>query len=233
MIATIVPETLVSVVADTVVEVALTSKVGTNVRKKAVLCLARILKKYPAKYDSKKFAAPICEMLDKRDAPLSFISATASLLLTAQQVFNPEHYREALPRVARLLHKLSINKECPTEYLYFTVPNPWLQMKLYKSLQLWGPPEEKGILSLIEETLSKVLKRTDASKSINKNNVEYGLLFEAINVMIHYDERFNPKLMDDLSKILAVFIASSQANIRYLGLEAMCRLAIKHDLSKH
>ena len=39
--------------------------------------------------------------------------------------------------------------------------------------------------------------------------------------------------MDDLSKILAVFIASSQANIRYLGLEAMCRLAIKHDLSKH
>ena len=60
MIATIVPETLVSVVADSVVEVALTSKVGTNVRKKAVLCLARILKKYPAKYDSKKFAAPIC-----------------------------------------------------------------------------------------------------------------------------------------------------------------------------
>lgn len=60
MIATIVPDTLISVVADTVVEVALTNKVGANVRKKAILCLARILKKYPAKYDSKKFAGPIC-----------------------------------------------------------------------------------------------------------------------------------------------------------------------------
>ena len=39
--------------------------------------------------------------------------------------------------------------------------------------------------------------------------------------------------MEDLSKILAVFIANNQANIRYLGLEAMCRLALKHDLSKH
>lgn len=89
--------------------------------------------------------------------------------------------------MARLLHKLAINKECSTEYLYFTIPNPWLQMKLYKILQQWSPPEEKGILGLIEETLTKVLKRTDVSKSINKNNAEYGLLFEAINLIIHYD----------------------------------------------
>lgn len=40
-------------------------------------------------------------------------------------------------------------------------------------------------------------------------------------------------MMDDLSKILQVFISSNQANIRYLGLEAMCRLAMKHNLSKH
>ena len=39
--------------------------------------------------------------------------------------------------------------------------------------------------------------------------------------------------MEDLSKILVVFISSSQPNIRYLGLESMCRLAVKHDLSAH
>lgn len=91
-------------------------------------------------------------------------------------------------------------------------------MKLYKILQQWSPPEEKGVLGLIEETLTKVLKKTDASKSINKNNAEYGLLFESINLIIHYDHRLNPKMMDDLSKILGIFIASNQANIRYLGL---------------
>jgi AP-2 complex subunit alpha len=158
-------------------------------------------------------------MIERRDCPSSFLSAAASLLLTSQQIFNPEHFREALPKVARLLHKLAINKECQTEYLYFTVPNPWLQMKLYKILQLWSPPEEKGILSLIEETLTKVLKQTNFSKSINKNNIEYGLLFEAINVIIHYDQKIGAKLIDDLSKILSVFISNSQGNTRYLGLD--------------
>ena len=63
--------------------------------------------------------------------------------------------------------------------------------------------------------------------------MEYGLLFEAINVIIHYENHLKSKLMEDLSKILVVFISSSQPNIRYLGLESMCRLAVKHDLSQH
>ena len=86
------------------------SKVSVNVRKKAVLCLSRILKKYPTKYDSKKFVSPVCEMIEKKDCPLSFLSSVASLLYTCQQIFNPEHFREAQPKVARLLHKLAINK---------------------------------------------------------------------------------------------------------------------------
>ena len=77
------------------------------------------------------------------------------------------------------------------------------------------------------------MKRTDSSRSINKNNTEYGLLFEVINLIIHYDRKIDTRLLNDVSKILVVFISSVQANIRYLGLEAMCRLAIKHNLADH
>jgi hypothetical protein len=63
MIATIVPDVLVNNVADTIIDVALTSKVSLTVRKKAILCLSRILKKFPTKYDSKKFISPINEMI--------------------------------------------------------------------------------------------------------------------------------------------------------------------------
>lgn len=63
MIATLVPEALVVNISDAIIEIALTNKVSVNVRRKAILCLSRILKKYPNKYDSKKFVAPICEML--------------------------------------------------------------------------------------------------------------------------------------------------------------------------
>lgn len=59
------------------------------------------------------------------------------------------------------------------------------------------------------------------------------MLFEVINVIIHYDKSVSNKLMEDVSKILVVFITSSQANIRYLGLEAMCRLALKQNLAMH
>ncbi len=60
MIGTIVPDFLINTVADTIIDVAITNKVSVNVRKKAVLCLSRILKKYPTKYDSKKFVTPVC-----------------------------------------------------------------------------------------------------------------------------------------------------------------------------
>lgn len=110
MIATIVPDILVNTVADTIIDIALTNRVSIAVRKKAVLCLSRILKKFPNKYDSKKFVGPISEMIEKRDCPSSFLNSAASLLLTSQQIFNPEHFREIQPKVARLLHKLAINK---------------------------------------------------------------------------------------------------------------------------
>ena len=66
MIATIVPETLVKSVTETIIDVALSNKLSLNVRRKAILCLARILKKYPNKYDAKKFVTPICDMFEKR-----------------------------------------------------------------------------------------------------------------------------------------------------------------------
>lgn len=93
MIGTIVPDSLVAIVAPTIIDVAITNKVSINTRKKAVLCLSRILRKYPNKYDSKTFVGPVCEMIEKRDCPLSFLNAAASLLLTSLTVFNPEHFR--------------------------------------------------------------------------------------------------------------------------------------------
>lgn len=162
---------------------------------------------------------------------LSFLSSAASLLLGIQAMSNPEHFKDIGPKIVRLLHKLVINKECSLDYLYYQTPNPWLQIKLFKILEGWQPLDDKSAIGMIEEILSKILKRTDATKSVNKNNTDYGILFEAVNVVIHYDKRLNSKLMADVAKILVVFVQSNQANIKYLGLEAMCRLSTKQNLS--
>ena len=39
--------------------------------------------------------------------------------------------------------------------------------------------------------------------------------------------------MTIVTDILVMFICSSRANFRYLGLESMCRLALKHNLADH
>ena len=135
-----VPDSLALNVSDSIIEIALTTKVSSNVRRKAIMCPSRILKKYSDKYDSNKFVIPICDMLDKKDGTLSFLNSTASLLVTLQQIYNSQYLKDALPIVVRLLHKQAINKECSTEYLSFTVRNPWLEMKLYKILQQWFSP---------------------------------------------------------------------------------------------
>jgi AP-2 complex subunit alpha len=176
-------------------------------------------------------------MFDRKSSSLSYQNAAASFLLQLMNLANPDTLIEIQPKVVRLVHKLALYRsgggDVSSSYVYFDHANPWLQMKLYKALQLWSVPMEKGILTMIEEVLSKVLKKVSSSKSINKNNTEYGLLFEVINVIIHYDKSVSSKLSEDVSKILVVFITSSQANIRYLGLEAMCRLALKQNLATH
>lgn len=131
---------------------------------------------------------------------------------------NPDQLIDLLPKVARFLHRLAINKECPSNYVYYHNPNPWLQMKLYRALQLWSPPEDKATLSIVSEVVTKVLKKTDSSSSLNKDNIEYGLLFEVINVIIHYDAHLDKKLITMVNQILVTFISSSRANFRYLGL---------------
>lgn len=99
------------------------------------------------------------------------MSGGASLLLTVLNLVNSDQLKEIQPKVIRLLHRLAINKECPSNYIYYQNPNPWLQMKLYKALQIWSPPEDKGTLGMVEEIVTKILKKTDASEAINKNNI--------------------------------------------------------------
>jgi AP-2 complex subunit alpha len=233
LLATIMPSALYNL-ADTILDLALSSRTTPAVRKKALICLARMLKKEPEKFDVKKMLSPLAEIFEGKHAgALSLISGGSSLLLTILNIVNPDQLKDIQPKVIRLLHRLAINKECPSNYVYYHNPNPWLQMKLYKSLQLWSPPEDKGTLSLVSEIVTKVLKKTDASEVLNKNNIEYGLLFEVINVIIHYDTHLEKKLMTIVTDILVMFICSSRANFRYLGLESMCRLAVRHDLADH
>jgi AP-2 complex subunit alpha len=71
--------------------------------------------------------------------------------------------------------------------------------------------------------LTKIIKKTEVTKSINKNNVDHGILFEAANLVIIYNGVVGMELKNDILKLLGIFISVKEPNLRYLGLETMCK----------
>ena len=110
MIGTSAPEVLVNSLSEHIVDAALSQKHSVTIRKKAILCLLRMLRKYPDKFDPKKWLPQLTDMFESKYIVLSFLSSAASLLLGIQSLSNPEYFREIAPKVVRLLHKLVINK---------------------------------------------------------------------------------------------------------------------------
>jgi len=77
------------------------------------------------------------------------------------------------------------------------------------------------------------MKHTIVTKIVNKNNVDHGILFETIYLIIYYGSKIPEKLRNDAITNLGMFITIQEPNIlmntiqydllRYLALEAICK----------
>lgn len=52
----------------------------------------------------------------------------------------------------------------------------------------------------------------------------HGILFEATNLIISYGNSV-PDALNDIVKLLGVFISVRDPNLKYLGLETMCKFS--------
>lgn len=66
------------------------------------------------------------------------------------------------------------------------------------------------------------------TKHVNKNNSDHSILFEAMKLVLKYDQYIDPETRSDTVKLLAKFIAVKEPNIRYLALELLSRLRPIH-----
>eukprot|EP00914_Ancora_sagittata_P025670 GHVO01050823.1.p1 GENE.GHVO01050823.1~~GHVO01050823.1.p1 ORF type:complete len:536 (-),score=112.70 GHVO01050823.1:44-1483(-) len=71
----------------------------------------------------------------------------------------------------------------------------------------------------------KTVKKKSDQEKVSRGNVEHAILFEALNVIIHYGKLFDISLRRSAAELLGGFVAAQEANIRYLGMEATSRLA--------
>ncbi len=93
MLATIMPQSLTTL-SDAIFELALSNRTIPIVRKKALVCLARMIRKDPNKYDLKKVFSPLSEIFEtKNSSSLSLLSGATSLMLVVMNSINPDQLK--------------------------------------------------------------------------------------------------------------------------------------------
>ncbi|KAJ2485775.1 hypothetical protein IWW37_005839 [Coemansia sp. RSA 2050] len=195
------------------------------VKKKAALCLLRLLRRFPEAVNAQQWAARVIPYLGHRDIGVTL--SVASLVTALVQQF-PEDTRKAASFAVRRLKSLVIDNEYAAEYIYYKVPAPWLQIKLLRLLQYFPAPESPELRSLLLSILRHIIDVSqDTPRELQQMNAQYSILFEAINLGIQLD--IDQGLMQECAVLLGRFITSREINVRYLGLETMAHLAAYID----
>ncbi|RQM25591.1 hypothetical protein B5M09_001364 [Aphanomyces astaci] len=211
---------LCETLAPHVVKLLMSSSSICHVRKKAALCLRRIIPAIPDVVLPEELEPRLQTLLEDRH--LGVVTSAAGLLQVALTQ-HPTGYKSlveiVLDRLAQLVH----NKGCPRDYMYYATPSPWLQIKLLRILQQFGIPDDVRLADKLNDTLRKILGRPSPGKGA-KNNAIYAVLFETVNLVISHGKRADPKLHEQAIQLLARFISVSEPNIRYIGLDSMNRL---------
>jgi AP-2 complex subunit alpha len=81
-----------------------------------------------------------------------------------------------------------------------------------------------GSWQALVNVVKAVLTGTEVVKNVNKNNASHAVLFEALALVMHLD--YERELVKQCLLLLGKFISVREPNIRYLGLENMCRLSL-------
>ncbi|KYK56775.1 Armadillo-like helical [Drechmeria coniospora] len=194
------------------------------VKKKAALTLLRLYRKHPD-IVAPQWAERLIHLMD--DADLGVALSVTSLVMTLAQD-NLDQYKGAYTKATARLKRIIVDGEYTTDYLYYKVPCPWLQIKLLRLLQYFPPSDDTHVREMIRECMEKIFNLAmEANKNVQQNNAQNAILFEAINLVIHLDTEH--ALMKQISARLGRFIQSRETNVRYLGLEAMTHLAARTE----
>ncbi|KAJ1947527.1 hypothetical protein GGF37_000292 [Kickxella alabastrina] len=195
------------------------------IKKKAALCLLRLLRRFPEAVNAPQWASRVVPYLGHRD--IGVTQSVASLVTALAQQF-PEETRKAASFAVRRLNSLVIDNEYTLDYVYYKVPAPWLQIKLLRLLQYYPAPESTEMRTVLLSILRHIIDVSqDTPRELQQMNAQYSILFEAINLGIHLD--VDQGLMQECAVLLGRFITSRETNVRYLGLETMAHLAAYID----
>ena len=105
------------------------------VKKKAALTLLRLYRKYPD-IVQQEWAERMISLMDDPDMGVT-LSVTSLIMALAQD--RPDEYKGSYVKAAQRLKKIIVDNDISSDYLYYKVPCPWVQVKFLRLLQYFPP----------------------------------------------------------------------------------------------
>jgi AP-2 complex subunit alpha len=220
-IANIGGKELAESVATDVQRILFSRSIFPVVRKKAALCLLRLVRISRDLLPADAHAKKLITLLE--DKNLGVILSVVTLLLGLAER-DPAAYEAATGHLLVWLTRLAVQRQVAEDYVYHGTPCPWLQVRILRLLQLFPTPSTDALRTRLTEVLTRILDKTEVTKSVNRNNAEHCVLFETVNLIIKQGDASDPAIRAKAVAHLCKFINIREPNIRYLGLETMSRL---------
>lgn len=193
----------------------------TQIRKKAALCLLKLYRGNRDFFSVEEWIDRMAILLADRDIGV-LISVMS--LLNGFCVHAAADFEAMVTYVVDILFRLVVKRDNSSDYLYYQTASPWLQVKCLKFLQNYEIPSNTELRDKLNEILRKILSKMESADNNATRNGDYSILFEAVNLIIAYRGSAESKLHESAVAFLGRFIALNDANIRYLGLDAMYKL---------
>jgi len=154
------------------------------------------------------------------DGDLGYLTALMSLILAVAKD-NKQTYMSLLVKAVILLTKIMQPKDKkPVGYVFFKIPAPWLQVKLYQFINYFEPVHDSALRTQLYDCLSATLKQaaTSTRGGVDHLHIVVALIKEAIRIIMRYADE---ALLVQAGDYLVSSLSSPSTNQRYISLELL------------
>ncbi|XP_058825272.1 AP-1 complex subunit gamma-1-like isoform X2 [Topomyia yanbarensis] len=192
---------------------------NTFLRKKAILCAFRMIRRVPELME--EYLPRCAQFLHDKNHGILVSTVTLITEMCEQSPFATSFFRSSIPTLVRMLKTLTVSGYSP-EHVVNGVSDPFLQVKLLRLLRILGHGDSDQ-----SETMNDVLAQVATNTETNKN-AGNAILYETVLTIMNVESENSLRVL--AVNILGRFLLNSDKNIRYVGLLTLVK-TVQRDMT--